>query len=83
MGTCLGGTARARGSRRSGRAWPSPLLRTAALVAIPGLGSPGTTRHLMGEALGGSIWDPQASEQPGSGGSSDEEQASYEALPDR
>ena len=33
------------------------MLRTAALVAIPGLGSPGSTRTLMSEALGGSIRD--------------------------
>ncbi len=33
------------------------MLRTAALVAIPGLGSPGSTRTLMSEALGGNIRD--------------------------
>lgn len=32
-------------------------MRTAALVAIPGLGSPGSTKTLMSEALGGNIWD--------------------------
>jgi len=33
------------------------LLRTAALVSFPGLGSPGSTQVMMGDVLGGSMWE--------------------------
>ena len=49
---------------------PSTLLRTAALVAIPGLGAPREARTMVGEALGSSFRERHSQED----GLSDDEE---------